>query len=321
MTGVSFSPDDQNLLLCGENGAQLDDIASGKNLLLKQEGRVVGGFSADGQVVVTGSANQTLCFWNAHNGQSLGNPLQIDSKIAKVFVSPNGERIGIIAPNGGFRLYRKQDGTNALVKLNKSAKDVLFSADNQKLWVATGTDVTLYDASAGKRLNAFKHGPGLSWILTTPDNNTLITLGSNGTGHLWKALTAEPIGDSMKHDGAALQAVLSPQGNALLVAYKDGGWEIWDTQTGESIGDEVQKGVHADALVFDADSRNFKIAGAGGKILKINTDWVDPKMDPDQLVNLSKVAGLCKVSSQGSLDPLSSDQWTSLWSQLQKAAP
>jgi WD40 repeat protein len=130
--------------------------------------------------------------------------------------------------------------------------------------------------------------------------------------------TGLPIGNPLKHEGSAQEALFSPKGGALLVTYMNGGWQLWDTRSGESIGDEVKLGTLARAIGFEPNGKSFSLLGQDGSVTRLDADWLDPQTNPQKLILATQLAGWCKVNSQGSLDPVSADQWVKLWNQYRK---
>ncbi len=312
-----FSPNDQELLLLSKSGAKLCLLSAKKSVTLKTQGTLTAAsFSENGKKLVLGTKGKTLLFFDPANGEPLGDPVPLGNPITRVQLSPDGSQVAVVTDKGSLRLFSAAGGP-ALVKLNQWTKSLAFTADSQRLLVAAGSTGLIYDASSGKQMASFKHS-GLRNLLTTPDSKIVISFGADGTGHLWDAQTADPIGDPMKHSSEVSQMVLGPQGNALLVVYKDKTREIWDTHSGEPIGSEIPNGSMVKAIAFDQDSRGYKMVDAKGQIVHVSTDWVDAGLNPDQLVRTSEVAGLCKVSRQGFAQPISTDRWMSLWKEFKK---
>jgi len=312
-----FSPNDQSLLLLGPGGAKLWFPNAKKSAALPTQGTLVDAdFSESGKKLVLAAKNKTLFFFDPNTGAQLGSPVSLDTKITQVKLSPDGSQVAVVTDKGSLGLYSAKGGP-ALVKLNKWIKATAFTADSQKLLAAEGATGMIFDTSSGKHLKSFQQ-PGLKNLFATPDSKTIISFSADGTIRLWDAQTAEPLGSPMKHPGEISQMILSPQGNALLVVYQDKTREIWDTHSGETIGGEMPNGAAVKALAFDQDSRGYKMVEDKGKIVHVNTDWVDTGLDPGQLVKTSEVAGLCKVSG-GFAQPISTDRWISLWKELKKS--
>jgi len=185
---------------------------------------------------------------------------------------------------------------------------------------ASGPNAVLWDTVSGKELKALKHGGAIASLLFSPDNKTFLTTGTNGTARLWNAATGDPIGNPLKHEGPALESLFSPGGEALLTVYQNGTWQLWDTHGGEPIGEEIPIGTSPCASMFGKDGKSVLLLDKKGNLSKFDTSWMDPKMDAQELLLASEVAGFCRVNRQGSVEPIPADEWSKLWRKYRKAA-
>ncbi len=316
-----FSPDSSRLLTCDSDGeSRLWNLPTGRFQVLGKGKAVYGGaFSADGRTVLTGGEDKSLHLWDVQSGQEKGKPLGTGLSISKVLLSPDGERMAALGWNGGLKLYSPQPtGGKPLLKVEKGVHDALFSPDSRTLVYALTKTAAVVDSSTGKSLRILDHGIGLVSVLISPDSGTIATMGSDGTIRLWSLATGLSIGNPLRHEGPAQDWTFSPHGDVLLVAYQDGGWEFWDTRTGEAIGEEEPRGLLAKAVGFDPDGKTARMLGKEGELVQKRLDWMDPLTDPNRLVLISEVAGRSRVDVQGSLEPVTSDQWVRLWAQYRK---
>jgi WD40 repeat protein/serine/threonine protein kinase len=316
-----FSPDDKSLLTCEmDNQARLWDLSNGQFVTLPHAGAVRdGAFSQDGEKVVTGGDDRTLKVWEARTGTAWSKPLDTGVKIAKVLLSPDGGKVAVLSANGSLKLYPvKKAGARPLLEADRSVGSAAFSPDSKTLLGAVGSNATLWDAASGKPLRVLKHGRNISSILIDPDSKTMVTIGSDGTTRLWNPATGESIGNLLKHEGPVQASAFSPYGSTLLLVYQTGNWQLWDTKTAEPIGGETPLGTLAETAGFTAGARTLRILGRDGHLFQTDTFWIDPDTNPDKLLAASQVAGLCRVDSKGSVEPVGQGEWLRLWAQYHK---
>jgi WD40 repeat protein/serine/threonine protein kinase/Flp pilus assembly protein TadD len=93
---LALSPDGKVAVLESAQGAELRDSATGAVVgpALTHQDKVVGAaFSADGQVLVTGSKDRTARLWGVVGGAPRGNPLQHGAGVTAVGFSPDGRMV------------------------------------------------------------------------------------------------------------------------------------------------------------------------------------------------------------------------------------
>lgn len=316
-----FSPDGSKLLTCdADSEARLWDLKTRNFKSLAAQKAVRGGaFSADGSRLVTGGEDKKLRLWDLESGKEWGSPLDTGFAVSKALLSSDGERMAALGAHGALRLYPVQKtGSEPLLKVQKGVQSPVFSPDGRYLVYALGRSVKIHDAKTGNLLRTLDHGPTLSSVLVGPESLRVASMGTDGTLQLWDITTGLPVGNPMKHEGSARDWVFSPRGGVLLAAYQDGGWKLWDTRTSEAIGEEMFQGSLVRSVGFEPDGKALKVLGKDGDLELVNTDWMDAGTDPDRLLLISQVAGRTRVDAQGTLEPISADQWVRLWAQYRK---
>jgi WD40 repeat protein len=312
-----FSPDGSQLLICGAK-TRFRDLTTGKSMTLPRAGTIPSAaFSADGKRFLTGGEDGALRLWETRSLKEAGSPVTTGSAVSRVFLSGDGKKIASLGADNTLKLYSAGKGPLARARWARAAT---FSPDSALLLTASGPNAVLWDAVSGKELRTFKHGGAIASLLFSPDGKTLMTMGTNGTARLWNPATGDPIGNPLKHEGPALEAVFSPGGEALLTVYQNGGWQLWETRTGEAIGEEFVTGTSPWATTFAADGKRVLLLDKGGNLSRFDVSWMDPRMDAQQLSLASEVAGSCRVNAQGSVEPISTEEWSKLWRKYRKAA-
>jgi WD40 repeat protein len=91
----------------------------------------------------------------------------------------------------------------------------------------------------------------------SPDGRTVLTGNSDQTARLWDAVTCEPIGPPLHHQGKIRAVAFSPDGRTVLTGSYDGTARRWNAATGEPIGEPLQHPKEVRAVTFSPDGRTI----------------------------------------------------------------
>jgi WD40 repeat protein len=107
-------------------------------------------FSADGRVVVTASADRSARIWDASTGRPITPPLWHRSSVAHAVFSPEGHQVATLTADGEARLWDAATGEPITPTWRHphryDAGHLMFSADGQRLLLATGADAVFLRA-------------------------------------------------------------------------------------------------------------------------------------------------------------------------------
>ena len=141
----------------------------------------------------------------------------------------------------GYQTWHLPDG--ALIRLGKGDisnrdKAVAFSPDGQRLAVASGIGVWLYDvATFRERALLTGHTRDVNAVSFSPDGTMLATGSSDGTVRLWDVATEREIATFEGHRHLVYSVSFSPDGTMLASAggYGDHAVKLWDIATEREI--------------------------------------------------------------------------------------
>ena len=154
-------------------------------------------FSPDGQILASGSNDQTVRLWDVNTGQCLKTLRGHTGCVQSIAFSPDGQ--------------------------------FLASGSND-------SSVRLWDVKTGKCFNVLTgHTNHLLSVLFTPDGQTLISSGEDSSVRLWQVDTGECLRILEIHINWVLSVALSPDGQTLATGSDGKTVKFWDITTGECI--------------------------------------------------------------------------------------
>ena len=206
---IAFSGDEKRAVSGGMDGtARVWDVATGRELvkLAGHTGLVsavaFGGFTP---FVVTGGSDGEVVKWDTTTGQELWRWKPAD----------RGRYVSAVAVS--LPLMKSGPVTSPLV------------------YVAAGRSVFVLDYRDGKlRLRIDGHSTVTSLALT-PDGNTLVTGGEDGTVRLFDPWLGKERAACTGHEGAVRSVAIKADGRWVLSAGVDGTVRLWDTSSRQEV--------------------------------------------------------------------------------------
>lgn len=126
---------------------------------------------------------------------------------------------------------------NAKARLGKgNVREVAYSPDGNRLAIASGTGIWLYDAHTGRELDLLTgHTGSVLTVAFNPDGNTIASGSKDNTVMLWDALTGKHKQTLIGHENIVTCVVFNPDGSILASASFDSHVRLWDMSTGRLI--------------------------------------------------------------------------------------
>jgi eukaryotic-like serine/threonine-protein kinase len=205
---AQFSPDGKRIVTGCRNGtARVWDAVSGQPLTrpFKRRGEAISSsapimpilysaqFSPDGQRILTATADDTACVWDARSGQLLTGPL---------------EHNGAAMP---------------------SAVSARFSPDGRRILTASADTARMWDAVSGQALTEpLKHNNSITSVQFSPDARWIVTASTDHTARVWDAESGQPLTEPLLHGDTVNSAQFTPDGRQILTTSDDGTARVWD---------------------------------------------------------------------------------------------
>ena len=123
----------------------------------------------------------------------------------------------------------------AKARLGKgTVSEVAYSPDGNRLAVASGTGIWIYDAHTGKELYLLTgHIGRVRTVAFRPDGSTMASGGEDNVVMLWDAITGEHKQTLIGHENMVTGVAFQPKGNILASASFDATVRLWDVNTGK----------------------------------------------------------------------------------------
>ncbi|MEH1948207.1 MAG: NB-ARC domain-containing protein [Nostoc sp.] len=239
---ATFSPDGKLLGTSIDNEIWLWSVANIKHIITcnghtawVQSLR----FSPDGDILASGSNDQTVKLWNVKTGQCLLTLRGHTSWVQSLGFSPDG---GILASGSNdqtVKLWNVKTGQCLQTLLGHSNR-VIFTTftDNGQTLVTGGEDETVrvWDVNTGSCLRVLEIP--INWVLSialSPDGQTLATGSDRTTVKFWDLASGECINILPDYNSHVWAVAFGPDGQTLVTGSEDKTVKVWDVLTGKCL--------------------------------------------------------------------------------------
>ncbi|MDE0086214.1 MAG: sigma-70 family RNA polymerase sigma factor [Candidatus Poribacteria bacterium] len=231
-----FSPDGKTLFCGADDGIHLWNIRTGEHKrMLTGHTDVVNtiALSSDGNILASGSWDNTIRLWDAHTGEHKKTLTGHTDSVATIAFSPDGKTLASGGmENNTIRLWDVVTGKNKMTLIGHTdpVEAVAFSPDGKT--IASGSldnTIRLWDVDTGKtKMILTGHTDWVYSLAFSPDGKTIASGCIDATIHLWDIDTGENKKILIGHTSHVKGVVFSPDGKTLVSGSRDGSVLLWE---------------------------------------------------------------------------------------------
>ncbi|KAH8674523.1 hypothetical protein BGZ60DRAFT_468818 [Tricladium varicosporioides] len=196
-------------------------------------------FSLDGNIVASGSYDNTVRLWDASTGAALQTLEGHSNWVMSVAYSPDGNIVASGSYDNTVRLWNADTGMTlqTLEGHSRGVMSVAFSPGGNI--VASGSydnTVRLWSADTGMTLQTLEgHSRGVTSVAFSPDGNIVASGSYDRTVRLWDADTGMTLQTLEGHSHGVTSVAFSPDGNIVASGSYDNTVRLWDAGTSTAL--------------------------------------------------------------------------------------
>ena len=280
---TAFVPGTDDVLTVGGSDARLWDVKTGREKMsFSPHGAVASaGFSPKGDLIVTGSWDNSAKIWDARTGLVVrklegGHTSFINTAI----FSPNGQFVLTASDDGTAKLWNVETGlvVQTLAGHTDRVRSAAYSPKGEFI-VTTSSDETarLWNAATGAFIREFKgHRFAVLCAQFSKDGQWLVTGGEDNTARIWNVATGESLRVLSGHTASITSVGFSPDMTRLITGSQDQQAKLWDAQTGKEVLTLSRHTEDVTSVAFSPDGRQVLTGSRDGTaVIWLSQDWTE----------------------------------------------
>jgi uncharacterized caspase-like protein len=193
--------------------------------------------SSNGQILASGSGDNTIKLWNLQTGQLLHTLSRGSDTVWSIAAGPDGQTLASGSGDKRIKIWSLQARKllRAFSGHSNTVRTVVISPDGQTLASGSGdATIKLWNLQTGELLRTLSgHTSRVISIAISSDGQTLASGSVDKTVKIWNLQTGELLRTLSKHSGWVNSVVISSDRQLLFSGSEDKTIKIWNLQTGE----------------------------------------------------------------------------------------
>lgn len=280
---TAFVPGTDDVLTVGGSDARLWDVKTGQEKMsFSPHGAVASAnFSPRGDLIVTGSWDNSAKIWNAQTGRVVRKLEGGHTRFVNTAVfSLDGKFVLTASDDGTAKVWSVETGT--VVRTLEGHTDRVRSATYSpggEFIVTTSSDGTarLWNAETGQFIREFQgHRFAVLCAEFSKDGQQLVTGGEDNTARIWNVATGESLRTLSGHTASVTSVGLSPDMTRIITGSQDQAAKLWDAKTGQEILTLSRHTEDVTSVAFSPDGRQVLTGSRDGTaVIWLSQVWTD----------------------------------------------
>ncbi|WP_408036391.1 WD40 domain-containing protein [Tolypothrix bouteillei] len=197
-------------------------------------------FSADNQLLISGSADYTIKVWDVHTGMCLRTLSEHTNKVYTVAFQPKSWILASGSEDESIKLWDVRTGE--CIKTLNGHKDwvwsVTFSPTDSSLLASASADgkIKIWDINTGECLKTIEgHSGEVYSVAFSPNGQLLASSGEDRKVKLWDVEQEKCLRTFIGHQKIVYSVRFSPNGKTLASCGEDRTIKIWNVPSGECL--------------------------------------------------------------------------------------
>jgi WD40 repeat protein len=216
-------------------------------------------FSPNGNVIASGSSDNTVKVWNSKTGQEAITLQGHTQLIYMMRFSPDGRQIISASGDNTVKVWDAETGEEIHTFKGHTSGVASATYGPSGHQIASGgydKTVRLWDAETGKIIETFKgHSQPVRSVAFSPDGKWLVSGSYDKTVKLWDSETGQIIRTLKGHTAEIHSVVFSPDGTRIASGGDDNTLKVWNSNTGQEVLTLRGHSTHVVAVAFSPDGK------------------------------------------------------------------